>query len=503
MDLWNPRPVSSEELERSEEPAASSGFFASRGAKRVLLVAMVLGTLRFLALGEWSLWIDEAYTLADARTGTGHLNPVGYALFDLWYGLAEGRPDELWMRLPAALFGWLAIPLSVWALVPFVGRRAAALAALVVAVSPWHLYWSQNARFYTLAQCFGLVGVGLLVRGIRDVRVAGLVAAGVFLLLGAATHPSAAMLMGAALFAPVLLARLGKLRVPPGVRLGRPLAIVFVVALVASVPWMRDVWHVWSRRQGVGDPVHLVLTTGYLLTPVVGLGVLLGTFEVLRGRRPKARLLVAIAAGVLGLAFVASFFVRVSAQYVFVAMPLLAALAALPCARSEGSGAPGAGTRLARRRAAAWIYGLVLTLPLGVESALYFTQRHGDRPRWREAYQHVFENRRWTDLVLGMQAPVGQYYWAPWSVDLRQWGMVVQLDQYRAGVAGDWLRYGRRIWFVVNHEELYDWGERERDQMRRILAERCTEEAYFPVPWTPRDLNVSVYLLDPATDGAR
>ena len=158
----------------------------------------------------------------------------------------------------------------------------AALAAALMAFSAWQLYWSQNARFYTLAQCFGLVGVGLLVRGIRDVRVAGLVAAGVFLLLGAATHPSAAMLMGAALFAPVLLARFGKLRVPPGVRLGRPLAIVFVVALVASVPWMRDVWHVWSRRQGVGDPVHLVLTTGYLLTPVVGLGVLIGALKRVR-----------------------------------------------------------------------------------------------------------------------------------------------------------------------------------------------------------------------------
>ena len=46
-----------------------------------------LAMFRFAGLGRWSVWIDEAYTLADARHSPGALNPIGYWLFDAFYSL--------------------------------------------------------------------------------------------------------------------------------------------------------------------------------------------------------------------------------------------------------------------------------------------------------------------------------------------------------------------------------------------------------------------------------
>src|SRR6185295_11543900 len=73
-------------------------------------LALALGLLRFSSLSTWSLWLDEALTLADVDGGGGgELNPVGYKLFGWFYGLSGARPDEFWMRPPAAVFGLASI----------------------------------------------------------------------------------------------------------------------------------------------------------------------------------------------------------------------------------------------------------------------------------------------------------------------------------------------------------------------------------------------------------
>jgi len=131
-----------------------------------------------------------------------------------------------------------------------------------------------------------------------------------------------------------------------------------------------------------------------------------------------------------------------------------------------------------------------------VDQALYFAVRHGDRPRWREAYELVGRERRGDDLVLGMAAPVGQYYLAPGSTDLRATRALVRLNAYSARVPAQWSRRERRTWFVVNAEDIRGWDAPARRDVERILAEECRAYAAFRVPWTPRDLDVLVYLRE-------
>jgi hypothetical protein len=479
-----------------DRPSAARAEGRDRVAWALLGAALFLGLLRFAGLSRWSLWLDEALTLADARHRTEIDNPIGYWIFGWVFAAFEGRPDELVLRLPAALCGYLAIPLTWWAFAPIVARRVAAAAALALALSSWHLYWSQTARFYTLAQVLGLLGAGLLVRGIllwSTWRTGfGLLLAA----LAALAHPSAALLLGGLCLASWTGKLLGLFEEPdPALRAGRGpwhvLDVAGFVALFAGVGWVVEVWLTWSARQGRANTLHLILSAGFLITPFLGSAFLVGLWRAWSRRDPGGLLIALIVAFTLLGALLASFFVRVSAQYVFVLLPWIAALSMLPFDPADAAfGASGAAWR---RRAA---FAALVLLPMLVDSATYFAVRHGDRPRWREAYRYVADHRRNGDLILGMEAPVGEYYLDPTADDLRHWRAVAWLDSWRADLVQRWSRYPRRAWLIVNHEQLQDWGASQRVELEHTLREDCTLVEVFDVPFTPRDLDVSVYLYE-------
>lgn len=123
-----------------------------------ILAVLLLGfALRLHGLGAESLWLDEMgqasaasgsllAALAGARQHHGAA-PLDYLL--TWLALHVAR-QEFMVRLPAALLGTLTL-----ALVYRLGRElfddlTGILAALLLAVAPFHLRYSQEARFYAL-----------------------------------------------------------------------------------------------------------------------------------------------------------------------------------------------------------------------------------------------------------------------------------------------------------------------------------------------------------------
>jgi mannosyltransferase len=149
--------------------AASLAFLAS-----VTLAIAVGVAIRVADLGEKVLSFDEAYTLATAQRSFGGMletfrfeaNGTLYALL-LWPLLRISESEET-IRVLALLAGIATIAAVYWAGRAFVERRAALVAAALVAVSPALIGWSVYGRSYAFAILFAVVSFGCLARALDE-----------------------------------------------------------------------------------------------------------------------------------------------------------------------------------------------------------------------------------------------------------------------------------------------------------------------------------------------
>ncbi|MEA3337938.1 MAG: hypothetical protein U9R25_18770 [Chloroflexota bacterium] len=151
---------------------------AGRFKEALLLAAITLGSfaLRLIQLGRDSLWYDETVSvfLAGKPVGAliGHtardIHPPGYyLLLRAWLaltGFPTGQAGTTGYRLEfssaflSLFFGVLLVPL-IWLLARRLQLRGriGLLAALLVAISPFAIWYSQEVRMYTLGASLGIV----------------------------------------------------------------------------------------------------------------------------------------------------------------------------------------------------------------------------------------------------------------------------------------------------------------------------------------------------------
>ncbi len=161
----------------------------SLGALRWASLAMLGVTLvafaaRVWALGDASLWFDEGLSVAFAgRTLPAMMTtlvredlhpPLYYLLLHAW--MLVGGQSEFAVRWVSLVPGVLLVPLVYVTLAEVYADRerlgVAALAAgvpaaILVALSPFLIYTSQEARMYSLAAMWGLLAVATLLRATR------------------------------------------------------------------------------------------------------------------------------------------------------------------------------------------------------------------------------------------------------------------------------------------------------------------------------------------------
>lgn len=164
-------------------------------------ITFLAAALRFLNLGYDSLWFDEVLTRQTAAAGFAAALAVrDHVPLLYWLTTAALRllPEhEVTLRLVSALAGVLAVPLLV-----ALGRavrlpRAGLWAALLLAVSPFAIHYSQEARHYALLLLFGLLATVLLLRALERDRRRDWLAYGVAAALALLTHYSAWLLLAA------------------------------------------------------------------------------------------------------------------------------------------------------------------------------------------------------------------------------------------------------------------------------------------------------------------
>ncbi|MBM3335452.1 glycosyltransferase family 39 protein [Candidatus Sumerlaeota bacterium] len=144
-------------------------------ARRAVICGLIAtaGAMRLVGLGTKSLWVDEVHSTFVAETLDqileyclgGHTPPLRYIL--VW-ALQQSRYPEFAIRLPAAVFGALSIPLMLWLGEMLGHRRAGIVAAILLLLSPWHLLHSQDARYYAVILFFALAALGLAIRIVQD-----------------------------------------------------------------------------------------------------------------------------------------------------------------------------------------------------------------------------------------------------------------------------------------------------------------------------------------------
>jgi uncharacterized membrane protein len=138
-------------------------------------VPVLLGAagLRFFQLGARSLWFDEALSVLIGRlslqqiltgaAGSSH-PPAYYLLLHIWGAMGEG--DWL-LRFPSVFLSLLAVALIYRVGRLLFNRRAGLLGALGMALSPFQVYYAQEARMYALATALTLGLAWCFVRGVR------------------------------------------------------------------------------------------------------------------------------------------------------------------------------------------------------------------------------------------------------------------------------------------------------------------------------------------------
>ncbi|MBL7196807.1 MAG: glycosyltransferase family 39 protein [Candidatus Omnitrophica bacterium] len=125
---------------------------------RLFFIILVGFILRIYHLGFRDLWYDEIFSISKAL----YLNfltvwnpPLYYAILSGWirlFGLSE-----ISLRFPSLLFSLACIPVIFLLGKELFNKSAGLYASLIIALSPFHLWYAQEARPYSIMVFFGLL----------------------------------------------------------------------------------------------------------------------------------------------------------------------------------------------------------------------------------------------------------------------------------------------------------------------------------------------------------
>lgn len=466
------------------------------------LLTAAAAALRFYKLSEWSYWSDEAFTISDSNAfyekDPGRLpeHALSFRLYGAWFALARSfgwQVDEWVARAFPAALGALGVFLTSWLGARPAGRKAALFAGALVAVSPFHLYWSQNARSYalevTLAIPAGLIlGSAMLTGKIREFLLG-------FLLLAAAAfaHPTAlAIAPGLVVFG--ILSK-GFSRETGGFSWSRVPwkwiagASIAIVAMILLTPLRRSIWVHFMVKSGA-SPALFVSTCAYYFKPaLLAAAAALAIRGIARGDRRT--LFFAFAGfGPIVSGFVASCFVRANSQYVLAALPFLALLIGRECLHLAWTAATGA-------RLAAAALALAVFSDLAGGAYLYFTIEEGHRAKWREACAYVWRERAPGDVIAATQATVVECYLNPSNPLPRRIRESLYLNPYEPVKFEVVPRLGRRAWFLILDVDLDEWRKEEKHRFLEFLREQCRSVADWPLTFGGKNQTLRIWRYDP------
>jgi 4-amino-4-deoxy-L-arabinose transferase-like glycosyltransferase len=218
------------------------------GAGFLLVIALLALGLRLLRLDGMSIWVDEVFTWqlvapsADAefvpRILMAYQGPLYHAA--VW-PLLRIADTAFMLRLPSALASGLTVPLVALFAGRLWGRDAGRLAGVLALVSPFALWYAQEARGYAFVMLFatasGLVMIDAMRQGISTGRALGLV---VLIAAGLLSNFSFVFLLVAYGLTVLVMAR------PDSVRGWVLWAVALGGGVLLAGPWLLKAAGIWE-----------------------------------------------------------------------------------------------------------------------------------------------------------------------------------------------------------------------------------------------------------------
>ncbi len=455
------------------------------------LITFLAAALRLYKLGQWSLWIDEIYTINHATSHFSSLSlllqnipparnwiPVSVILaaqaMDIW-GISERSA-----RLASVLIGTLSIPILFFPTRKMFGKQVALIAVLLLAVSSWHLFWSQNARFYTSLLLFYTLALMAFHFGLERNKPVYFILFYIFLYL-AFSERLFAFFIFPVIGVYLICLWIFKFDKPQGLTVRN----IFLLCLPLLAGVVIELYSLFANGESRffadfswfflyrnDDPVRLLGNISFDLSfPLMALAFFSAVFLVLR--RDRAGLLMTVNAFVpLAMLIVANPFIFTKDRYVFVILfswMILAAVAVVELFNHTNG--------LYKWLAAGVL--IVLLLDAGGDALLYYRVNNGNRPEWRTAFDII--------RYQGQPADVVVTYWP----EFKPFYLDREFIQYEYIDVPTLLNSGKRYWFIIDSETL--WANPKVKDFVEQNA-RLVDIRYLRMP---DDFYLRVYLFDP------
>ncbi len=476
-----------------------------------LVIATVLGgALRLYKLDRWSFWEDELFSISTVtddglaedtdpptaentrRFATQWSKWLGYVPIEIglrWSGAdvdgASARRPHEWQahginewraRIGPCIIGIASIPILAWASIRLIGTRGAAIVALLLAVSPWHLFWSQASRFYTLQFLFYNLALVMYFSATTDRSRQRYLVAMLMVVLAYMAQPPA-LLIGLVFAGDYVLGWLRRKPIPLGVfewlvglgALTLCLTMHFRDAVVAATNWEK-----WASLEGHGPLILFLGTIWENNIVIVGVAMLAAMGLARSQPRLVPYLVMGAVLPVLAIITLAATGTYAHTRYGFPMHFSWLLLAALGLTATYDMVRPRFNAVLAGMSVAALLAALLLV------DLTYLTAGYGQRRRWAEAFTYIQSRKNPGDQIASERTLIAQYYLQSAEVAEfpRSPKALHEIDQ--------------PTWLILpavsaTRGEMYPW-----------LNDHATFKAYFDVRVVQPYSSVRVYYYDPA-----
>jgi uncharacterized membrane protein len=354
-----------------------------------------------------------------------------------------------------AIIGIISIPAIYFPTKKEFGTAVGLISVLLLTISPWHIEWSQNARFYSSLMLWYMLASFAFYYAIENDRPALMYSFLILLYLATSERMTALMIVPVVVLYPLMLKVL-PFEKPPGLRL-RNLLIIFLAGaafimyeiyglISTGNSSLLDTFLVFSPNRGP-DPTRLL---SYILfnigIPLACLAFFGGIYLLMKKNRPGLFLFLGAVIPV-GLLLAANSFMYTDERYAFITLPSWIILGAL--ATKEILSA----TSNQSKVLATGVLALLLANAT-YANLLYSLENNGNRLNWREGFDVIQETSVDGDLFVSYWPDLATYYLGKEVLSLKD------VDPEAISVGG------HRVWFVIDNFAIWSvaktslWVER-------------------------------------------